>query len=184
MPGLSRVIVVIFGVASIASGAIGFVNCPGSDRTAGASRSEGIILVDAKRRLTPFDTWNESISRLEPNLLAALQNAARAAEADGVTIEVNWGWRSPETQQRLLDDAVKRYGSYEAARQYVQTPEGSKHVAGQAVDIGSAPAIRWMNDHGPRFGLCRIYANESWHFELAADELGNCPPLRPDAAGE
>jgi zinc D-Ala-D-Ala carboxypeptidase len=40
-----------------------------------------------------------------------------------------------------------------------------------------------MNENGSQFGLCRIYANESWHFELAADQYGNCPPLLPDAAG-
>jgi hypothetical protein len=41
----------------------------------------------------------------------------------------------------------------------------------------------WLIANGARFGLCRIYANELWHFELATDALGNCPPLLASAAG-
>jgi LAS superfamily LD-carboxypeptidase LdcB len=92
------------------------------------------------------------------------------------------GWRSPEFQQQLLDDAVQTYGSLAAARQFVQTPEMSKHVVGQAVDVGGVGADQWLVTNGSRYGLCRIYANEIWHFELAADALGACPPLLPDAA--
>ena len=84
------------------------------------------------------------------------------------------GWRSPEFQERLLDDAVATYGSLAAARQYVQTPGGSKHVLGQAVDVGGTGADRWLIAHGARFGLCQIYANELWHFELATD-AGDLP---------
>jgi hypothetical protein len=57
------------------------------------------------------------------------------------------------------------------------------HVVGKAVDVGPVAADEWMIHHGPRFGLCQIYANEIWHFELAVDAQGNCPPLRPNAAG-
>ena len=82
------------------------------------------------------------------------------------------GWRSPEFQQQLLDDAVSTYGSIAAARQYVQPPERSRHVLGQAVDIGGYGADQWLIAHGSRFGLCQIYANEVWHFELATDAPG------------
>ena len=37
--------------------------------------------------------------------------------------------------------------------------------------------------NGSQFGLCQIYANEIWHFELAVDAQGNCPRLKPNAAG-
>jgi zinc D-Ala-D-Ala carboxypeptidase len=90
------------------------------------------------------------------------------------------GWRSPEFQQQLLDNAVQTYGSLAAARRYVQTPEVSKHVVGEAVDVGGAGADRWLAVNGSRYG-CQIYANEVWHFELAADAAGTCPPLLPDA---
>jgi D-alanyl-D-alanine carboxypeptidase len=133
--------------------------------------------------LTPFDVQNPAVGRLDPRLLGAIQQAATAASADGITMTVTSGWRSPEFQQRLLDAAVAQYGSLAAARQYVQTPEASKHVIGEAVDVGGAGADQWLIANGARFGLCRIYANELWHFELATDAAGNCPPLLPNAAG-
>lgn len=135
------------------------------------------------RTLSPFDVGDPAIARLQPALLSAIQDAANAAAADGVTIALTSGWRSAEFQQRLLDNAVRTYGSLAAARQYVQTPEMSKHVIGEAVDVAGAPADQWLIANGSRFGLCRIYANELWHFELATDEAGNCPALLPNAAG-
>ena len=137
------------------------------------SRPEGQIL-------TPFDTQFATTGRLEPGLLTALQHAAAAAAADGATITINSGWRSREFQQRLFDDAVATYGSIDVARQYVVSPEMSRHVTGQAVDVGGTD--QWLITHGARFGLCQVYANEPWHFELTADGLGNCPALRPNAA--
>ncbi|ORW41703.1 peptidase [Mycobacterium paraense] len=133
--------------------------------------------------LTPFDVQYSAIARLDPALLKAVQAAATAAAADGITMTITSGWRSPEFQQRLLDNAVQTYGSLAAARQYVQTPAMSKHVTGEAVDVGGAGADQWLIANGARFGLCRIYANELWHFELAADAAGNCPALLPNAAG-
>lgn len=133
--------------------------------------------------LTPFDVQNPAVGRLDPQLLDAVQQAAIAASAQGITMTITSGWRSPEFQQRLLDSAVAQYGSLAAARAYVQTPEASKHVIGQAVDIGGVGADQWLIANGARFGLCRIYAIELWHFELATDATGSCPPLLPNAAG-
>jgi LAS superfamily LD-carboxypeptidase LdcB len=132
--------------------------------------------------LTPFDVQDPAVGRLDPQLLSAIQNAATAARADGVAMTITSGWRSPEFQQRLLDDAVHTYGSLAVARQYVETPELSKHVIGEAVDVGDPPADHWLIANGARFGLCQIYANELWHFELATDPQGNCPRLLPNAA--
>ena len=132
--------------------------------------------------LSPWDVADPAVGNLAPALLIAVQNAASAAAVDGVTMTITSGWRSPEFQQQLLDDAVATYGSVAAARQYVQTPERSRHVLGQAVDIGGDGADQWLIAHGSRFGLCQIYANEVWHFELATDAAGICPPLLPNAS--
>lgn len=132
--------------------------------------------------LTPFDVGDPTIGRLDPQLRSAIQAAATAARADGVTMTITSGWRSPEFQQRLLDDAVRTYGSLAVARQYVETPAHSKHVVGEAVDVGGTGADQWLISHGAAFGLCQIYANELWHFELATDAEGTCPPLRPNAS--
>lgn len=132
--------------------------------------------------LSPWDVADPAVGYLDPALLAAVQSAATAAAADGVTMTIASGWRSPEFQQQLLDEAVLSYGSLGAARQFVQTPEHSHHVTGTAVDIGPPAADDWLIANGSRFGLCRTYANEIWHFELATVPGGVCPPLWPDAS--
>jgi hypothetical protein len=148
---------------------------------AGVTLGTGVAVADVQE-LSPYDVQNPAVGTLDPNLLSAVQQAATAAAADGVTMTITSGWRSVAFQQQLLDDAVATYGSMAAARQYVQTPEHSKHVLGQAVDIGGVAADQWLIANRARFGLCQIYANEIWHFELAADPVGNCPPLLPSAA--
>lgn len=135
------------------------------------------------QRVSPFDLSNPAVSRLDPALLDAVQRAARAAAPDGIVVGLTSGWRSPQYQQRLFDDAVVRYGSVAIASQYVASPQASKHVIGKAVDVGPNDADNWLIRNGSDFGLCQIYANEIWHFELASDYGGTCPPLRPNAAG-
>ena len=147
----------------------------------GVALTSGVAAADVQA-LNPYDVQNPAVGNLEPNLLTAVQQASTAAAADGVTMTITSGWRSPQFQQQLLDDAIATYGSFAAARQYVQTPERSRHVLGQAVDMSGVGADQWLIGNGPRFGLCQIYANELWHFELATDAAGNCPLLLPNAA--
>ncbi|MDV3126813.1 M15 family metallopeptidase [Mycobacterium sp. 21AC1] len=147
-----------------------------ADTTGDGSLPDGQVL-------TAYDVADPAIGRLEPRLLTAIQNATSAAADEGITMTINSGWRSPQFQQQLLDDAVNTYGSLDAARQYVQTPQLSKHVTGEAVDVGGTGTDQWLIANGSRFGLCQIYANELWHFELATDLFGVCPPLLPNAAG-
>ncbi|WP_445167690.1 M15 family metallopeptidase [Mycolicibacterium sp. Dal123E01] len=183
----------VLGVATAAAIALGAAGMPApSPRIALADNTISVDLpavaagdgsLAEGQVLTPFDVQNPAVGRLDPQLLTAIQQAATAASADGITMTVTSGWRSPEFQQRLLDSAIAQYGSLAAAREYVQTPAASKHVIGQAVDIGGVGADQWLIANGAQFGLCRIYANELWHFELATDAAGNCPPLLPNAAG-
>jgi zinc D-Ala-D-Ala carboxypeptidase len=122
-----------------------------------------------------------AITKLDPDLRAALQRAASDASGAGIDMVVTSGWRSTAYQQRLLDDAVARYGSVAEARRWVATPQTSAHVSGDAVDVGPVSADRWLERYGSRYGLCRIYANEIWHFQLATRAGGTCPALRADA---
>ena len=133
--------------------------------------------------VSPFDVKNPVVGLLDPPLQSAIQEATRAAAAEGVDVELTSGWRSKGFQKRLFDDAVATYGSTDVASEFVASPEASMHVVGKAVDVGPVPADDWMIANGARFGLCQSYANEIWHFELALDAQGSCPPLRPNAAG-
>lgn len=134
---------------------------------------------------TPLDGHLPGIANLDPALLSALRAASRRAARDGVRIEVNSGWRSREQQARLLCEAVARYGSAAEAERWVAPADASLHVTGDAVDVGPAPAASWLSVHGARFGLCRVYRNEPWHFELRTNAVEEgCPPLYRDAASD
>ena len=133
-------------------------------------------------RVSPYDESVAAVSRLDPGLLAAVRAAADDAAEDGIDIGITSGWRSTGYQQRLLTEAVDRYGSVAEARRFVSPPDKSKHVIGAAVDIGPTDAADWMIRHGADYGLCQTYANEMWHFELVTDPGGECPPPRSDAA--
>lgn len=128
-----------------------------------------------------FDDETPAVANLDPDLLDALRRAATDAADDGVEFFVNGGWRSPEYQEQLLHDAVLKYGSEKEAARWVATPDTSAHVSGDAVDIGPSDARVWLSKHGADYGLCQIYRNEPWHYELrpAAIEHG-CPPLYAD----
>jgi hypothetical protein len=129
-------------------------------------------------RTTVYDDEVAGVVNLDPALLAALRRAASDAAAEGVRFHVNSGWRSPAYQERLLEEAVEQHGSREAAARWVSTAETSAHVAGEAVDIGPPAAAAWLTEHGARYGLCRVYRNEPWHFELRPEAVEHgCPPL-------
>jgi D-alanyl-D-alanine carboxypeptidase len=100
-----------------------------------------------------FDDEVPAVAKLDPALLRALRGAANDAADDGVEFVVDSGWRSPEYQERLLRDAIAKYGSEEEAARWVATPHTSAHVSGDAVDIGPSNAIAWLSKHGADYGL-------------------------------
>jgi hypothetical protein len=130
---------------------------------------------------TVFDDGIPGVAKLDPALLTALRHAATDAADDGVKFVVDSGWRSPAYQEELLREAVAQYGSQEEAARWVATPNASAHVSGDAVDIGPSRAAAWLSAHGAAYGLCQIYGNEPWHYELrpAAIDHG-CPAMYAD----
>ena len=130
---------------------------------------------------TVFDDGIPGVARLDSDLLGALRRAAAGAAGDGVRFSVDSGWRSPAYQARLLREAISKYGSRAAARRWVATPGTSAHVSGDAVDIGSAGAAAWLSEHGAAYGLCQIYGNEPWHYELRPEAIDHgCPAMYAD----
>jgi D-alanyl-D-alanine carboxypeptidase len=49
-------------------------------------------------------------------------------------------------------------------------------VSGDAVDIGPSKAAVWLSGHGAHDGLCPIYGNEPWHYELRPEAVAHGPP--------
>lgn len=132
---------------------------------------------------TVFDDHVPAVANLDPELLGALRRAATDAAQDGVVFHVNSGWRSVAYQKQLLREAVAKYGSEQEAAKWVATPSTSAHVSGDAVDLAGSAATTWLSDHGSRYGLCQIYRNEPWHYELRPDAVhSGCPAMYADAA--
>ncbi|MFI5776387.1 M15 family metallopeptidase [Nocardia sp. NPDC051570] len=119
---------------------------------------------------------------LDPALAAAYTLAEQDAHAAGVPLSITSGYRTEAEQEWLWEDGIRTHGSPEAARRWVLPPGESTHVQGRAVDVGPEQGARWLEEHGNRWGLCRTFDNEYWHFELATIPGGTCPPRLPDAS--
>jgi D-alanyl-D-alanine carboxypeptidase len=144
------------------------------DRHGGLGEADGVV----SDGVTVFDDELPAVANLDPALLTALRQAAGDAADDGVELYVNSGWRSAGYQEQLLGEAVSEYGSEEEAARWVATPDTSPHVSGDAVDIGDADAQAWLSEHGAGYGLCQIYGNEPWHFELRPEAIADGCPAR------
>jgi zinc D-Ala-D-Ala carboxypeptidase len=130
---------------------------------------------------TVFDDEIPGVANLDPDLLGALRQAATDAADDGVEFFVVSGWRSPEYQDQLLREAISEYGSEEEAARWVATADTSPHVSGDAVDIEHFDATAWLFEHGAEYGLCQIYSNEPWHYELRPEASDHgCPSMYAD----
>jgi D-alanyl-D-alanine carboxypeptidase len=130
---------------------------------------------------TVFDDEVPGVAKLDPGLLRALRRAATDAADDGVELIVNSGWRSPAYEDRLRREAIAKYGSEAEAARWVATGTTSAHVSGDAVDVGPADATRWLSAQGAAYGLCQVYSNEPWHYELRPEASAHgCPPMYSD----
>lgn len=98
----------------------------------------------------------------------ALARMLQEAPAE-VKIGITSGYRSPEVQQRLWEEALIKYGSPEAARKWVAPPGKSQHNHGNAADLEfmSPEAQEWVHQNAERYGLVFPLSNEAWHVELA-----------------
>lgn len=142
-----------------------------------ANAADGVLPDNA----SSFDTSLPGIAKLDPALLKAVQDAAKAMEANDIKLHVTTGWRSKAYQRQLLEEGIAKYGSLDKAREFVSTPEESHHVTGHAVDIGPTDADDWLIRKGNRFGLCQTLSNEMWHFELIVKPGEDCPAPKASA---
>jgi LAS superfamily LD-carboxypeptidase LdcB len=123
-------------------------------------------------------------SDVDKQVMNRFKAAKAAAKKDGVTIYVVSGFRSLSRQQTLFNQAVRKYGSINEASKWVAPPLVSHHPWGIAIDVNypdEPVGAGWLEKHGSKFGLCRIFENEWWHFEPVIAPGWKCPALVPDA---
>lgn len=122
---------------------------------------------------------------LRKQMKARFLAAQKAAELKGHKIGITSGWRSLATQTYLFNRAVKRHGSVKAASKWVLPPKVSMHPWGLAIDVnygsGSRAGAKWLEKNGYKYGLCRRYDNEWWHFEPLVTPGKKCPKREPYA---
>lgn len=119
-------------------------------------------------------TYIDDLSPAMADRFAAMVDAAPPYVRNG--LDILSGARSVERQRELWNDAVKKYGSPEAARKWVAPPGNSQHNHGNSIDLGwdggkfsAAPKeVRdWVHTNASRFGLAFPMGWEPWHIETA-----------------
>lgn len=100
---------------------------------------------------------------LHPLLNSAVDRLINAA---GGRVYVVSGRRSPAKQSILWADALARYGSAEAADDWVARPGTSMHEKGLAVDLGGDVEVAAAIVENLDLPLHRPLSHEPWHFEL------------------
>jgi hypothetical protein len=113
----------------------------------------------------------DSLTGLKPQFREALEQLISAAPGP---ISVSSGYRSPELQRQLFANAIRKYGSEQAARKWVAPPGKSRHNHGTGADLrfGSPEARQWAHANAARFGLNFRMGHEPWHIEYAGDLSG------------
>ncbi|MBO4403946.1 MAG: M15 family metallopeptidase [Treponema sp.] len=117
---------------------------------------------------------------LRPEAFYALDDLARAAKADGITLMVSSTYRSYNYQKNLFARYVAQDGEAEAER-YSARPGTSQHQLGVAVDFGSITDDwgdtrmgKWVYNNAAKYGWSLSFPKgyedvtgymwECWHF--------------------
>jgi len=121
---------------------------------------------------------DEAPTGLRADVRTAWVAVKKLARTKGVSLCLNDGKRSRSQQLALFDQYVEDFG-IDAARVYVLTPQKSAHVKGYAVDVQPVAGFSWLQAGRGRYGWCRIYENEPWHFEYSTAYRAGCPARLP-----
>jgi hypothetical protein len=123
-------------------------------------------------------------SAIDEQLVYRFKAAQAAAKKDGQKIYIASGFRSLDRQKALFAQAVKKYGNEVEASKWVAPPLVSHHPRGVSIDVNypdEPVGAGWLEVNGSKFGLCRIFKNEWWHFEPVIAPGWKCPALVANA---
>ena len=123
-------------------------------------------------------------SGVDKQLMNRFKAAQAAAKKEGQALYIASGFRTLSRQKTLFAQAVRKYGSAAEASKWVAPPLVSHHPWGVAIDVNypdEPVGAGWLEVNGSKFGLCRVFENEWWHFEPVIAPGWKCPALVPDA---
>lgn len=93
---------------------------------------------------------------MRPDVAAAFDRMAAAAERDGVALLVVSGFRTNAEQAVLF--------ARHPDPKWVAPPGQSLHRLGTELDLGPPAAYGWLAAHAPRFHFVQRYSWEPWHW--------------------
>lgn len=141
-------------------------------------------------------------SQIRPDVAAALKTMFEAALAEGVSLNMQSGYRSYNYQTNLYSYFVQKQGQAVADTQSAR-PGHSEHQTGLAVDVGgvtkpacnveacfaTTPEGQWAASHAHKYGFIIRYPSgydsttgytyEPWHLRYVGPELA--AKMRADA---
>ena len=144
----------------------------------------GCLIEEESLGDSPVEHGDIRPDKLDSTLEVRFLAAQAAAKEAGFSIRITSGYRSLALQERLFANAIKKYGSEEEASKWVLPKDISHHPWGTAIDVnypGDQSAVKWLEDNGSLFGLCRVYENEWWHFEPIIAPGDTCPAMMVNA---
>lgn len=147
--------------------------------------SEGCVLGEVSLGRTAIKAPKSVIKGLHPKVELRFKAAQAAARLEGIDLYIASGFRTFERQRYLFDRALKRHGNYKEAVKWVAPPEISRHPLGLALDVnypGDSKGAKWLEIYGYRYGLCRVFENEWWHFEAVTAPGETCPVMYENSA--
>lgn len=129
------------------------LNAPGQ-----TSPSERAI--DFSKPTSTTSTLGAQFAGLQPDFAFRLNQMIQASHG---ALYITSGYRDDALQAKLYADAIKKYGSPEAASKWVAPPGHSNHNRGLAADLGGDMAV--AHQLAPMFGLYFPMSWENWHVE-------------------
>jgi zinc D-Ala-D-Ala carboxypeptidase len=144
-----------------------------------SSTSQGCLENERSLGANAITKSKVGASGIHPKVNLRFKVAERAAREEGINLYITSGFRTLERQHYLFERAVIKYGSAKEAAKWVLPPNVSNHPRGLALDInypGDKSGAAWLAKYGYRFGLCRVFDNEWWHFEANTAPGKTCPP--------
>lgn len=93
---------------------------------------------------------------MRPDVAAAYDRMAAAAQAEGLTLIVVSGFRSDAEQAELF--------AAHPDPTWVAPPGHSLHRCATELDLGPSSAYGWLAANASRFGFVQRYSWEAWHF--------------------
>ncbi len=145
-------------VGNVTGALVSAIDCASNEQTAyvqGRASQINVIAIGGK-----------AVTRATGHAFLRMQ---RAADAAGVSLALNSGFRTNAEQEYL-------YGCYQSGNcnngHLAARPGFSNHQSGVAVDLTTSD---WLAENAGRFGFQRTVPSESWHYEYSgADPGGPC----------